>query len=98
MDIPWSRISANRAHPSMALKGSEFDETAGEKLAVTFNPEKAQKLFEGSGHPLQELLDLVKARRPLLRFPLVQTLRPKASANTKMGDSANLVAGLPGLD
>ena len=29
MDIPWSRISANRAHPSMALKGAEFDETAG---------------------------------------------------------------------
>ena len=55
MDIPWSRISANRAHPSMALKGAEFDETSGEKLAVTFNPEKAQKLFEGSGHTLQEL-------------------------------------------
>jgi len=75
MDIPWSRISANRARPSMALKGAEFDETSGEKLAVTFNPEKAQKLFEGSGHTLQEMLDLVKDRKPLPRFPLVPTIR-----------------------
>src|SRR6478736_5839359 len=98
MDIPWSRIAANRAHPSMALKGAEFDETTGEELAVTFNPEKAQKLFEGSGHTLQEMLDLVKDRKPLPRFPLVPTIRAKASVNKKMIESANLVAELPGSD
>lgn len=98
MDIPWSRISTNRAHPSMALKGAEFDETSGEKLAVTFNPEKAQKLFEGSGHTLQELIDLVKDRKPLPHFPLVPTIRAKASVNKKTVDSANLVAELPGSD
>jgi len=98
MDIPWSRISANRAHPSMALKGAEFDETSGEKLAVAFNPEKAQKLFEGSGHTLPELIDLVKDRKPLPRFPLVPAIRAKASVNRKTVDSANLVAELPGSD
>ena len=98
MDIPWSRISANRAHPSMALKGAEFDETSGEELAVTFNPEKAQKLFEGSGHTLQEMIDLVKDRKPLPRFPLLPTIRARASVNKKMVDSANLVAELPGSD
>jgi Zn-dependent M28 family amino/carboxypeptidase len=98
MDIPWSRISANRAHPSMALKGAEFDETAGEELAVVFNPEKAQKLFEGSGHTLQELIDLVQERKPLPRFPLVPTIRAKTSVNKKTVDSANLVAELPGSD
>ncbi|MBZ5490746.1 MAG: M28 family peptidase [Acidobacteriia bacterium] len=98
MDIPWSRMSANRAHPNMALKGAEFDETSGEKLAVIFNPEKAQKLFEGSGHTLQELIDLVKDRKPLPRFPLVPTIRAKASVNKKMVESANLVAELPGSD
>ncbi|HXO39238.1 MAG TPA: M28 family metallopeptidase [Candidatus Acidoferrum sp.] len=98
MDIPWSRISANRAHPSMALKGAEFDETAGEDLAVTFNPEKAQKLFEGSGHTLQEMLDLVKDRRPLPRFPLIPTMRAKASVNKKTVESDNLVGELPGSD
>ena len=98
MDIPWSRISANRAHPSMALKGAEFDETAGEELAVTFNPEKAQKLFEGSGHSLQELVDLVKDRKPLPHFPLIPTIRARASVNKKTVESANLVAELPGSD
>jgi Zn-dependent M28 family amino/carboxypeptidase len=98
MDIPWSRISANRAHPSMALKDAEFDETSGEKLAVVFNPEKAQKLFEGSGHTLQELIDLVKDRKPLPHFPLVPTIRAKASVNKKTVESANLVAELPGSD
>jgi Zn-dependent M28 family amino/carboxypeptidase len=98
MDIPWSRISANRAHPNMALKDAEFDETSGEKLAVVFNPEKAQKLFEGSGHTLQELIDLVKDRKPLPHFPLVPTIRAKASVNKKTVESANLVAELPGSD
>jgi Zn-dependent M28 family amino/carboxypeptidase len=98
MDIPWSRISANRTHPSMALKGAEFDETTGEELAVTFNPEKAQKLFEGSGHTLQELIDLVKDRKPLPHFPLLPTVRAKASVNKKPVESSNLVAELPGSD
>ena len=98
MDIPWSRISANRAHPSMALKGTEFDETAGQQLAVTFNPEKAQKLFEGSGHTLQELVDLVKDRKPLPRFPLTISVRARATVNKKEVESANLVAQLPGSD
>jgi Zn-dependent M28 family amino/carboxypeptidase len=98
MDIPWSRISANRAHPSMALKDAEFDDTMGEELAVTFNPEKAQKLFEGSGHSLQELVDLVKDRKPLPRFPLTLSIRAKASVNKKAIESSNLVAQLTGSD
>ena len=98
MDIPWSRISANRAHPNMALKGAEFDETSGEDLAVTFNPEKAQRLFEGSGHSLQELVDLVKDRKRLPRFPLTLSIRAKASVNKKAVESPNLVAQFPGSD
>jgi Zn-dependent M28 family amino/carboxypeptidase len=98
MDIPWSRISANRAHPSMALKGTEFDETEGEALAVVFNPEKAQTLFEGSEHNLQELVDLVKDRKPLPRFPLTVSVRARATVNKKNVESSNLVAQFPGSD
>jgi Zn-dependent M28 family amino/carboxypeptidase len=98
MDIPWSRISANRAHPSMALKGTEFDETEGEALAVVFNPEKAQTLFEGSEHNLQELIDLVKDRKPLPRFPLTVSVRARATVNKKNVESSNLVAQFPGSD
>ena len=98
MDIPWSRISANRAHPSMALQGQEFDETGGEDLAVTFNPEHADKLFVGSGHSLQEMLDLLKERKPLPRFPLTVSIKSRATVSKKDVESANLVAQLTGSD
>ena len=43
-------MSLNRAHPSMELADPEFDETAGLKTQLTFNPAQAEKLFVGSGH------------------------------------------------
>ena len=78
MDIPWSRIAANRTHPSMVLVGKEFDDTPGQKLAIAFNPERAGKLFAGSGHQLQEILDLAKDRKALPRFPLSVSLKAQA--------------------
>jgi Zn-dependent M28 family amino/carboxypeptidase len=98
MDIPWSRISANRTHPSMALKGAEFDDTPGEELAATMNPERAQKLFASSGHTLQELVDLVKDRKPLPRFELALSVRARTVVNKKTLESANLAAQLTGSD
>ena len=98
MDIPWERISVNRTHPSMSLSGAEFDETAGEKLAVIFNPSRAEKLFEGSGHKLQEILDLAKARKSLPRFPLALSIRAKAEVTRKVLESSNVIAKFPGTD
>lgn len=98
MDIPWSRISANRNHPNMSLSGQEFNETAGQKLSVVFNPANAGKLFEGSGHTLQEIFDRVKDRKPLPRFPLALSVRAKAEVNKKKVESANIIAKLPGSD
>lgn len=98
MDIPWSRISVNRTHPSMALVGQEFDETPGQKLAVAFNPDRAQKLFEGSGHNLQQILDLARDRKPLPHFPLEVSVRATTQVNKKTVESANVVARVPGSD
>jgi hypothetical protein len=64
MDIPWSRMSLNRAHPQMDLADSEFHELAGQKIALTFNPERAEKLFAGSGHTFQDLAELARDRKP----------------------------------
>src|SRR5580700_269571 len=98
MDIPWSRMSVNRAHPSMVLAGSEFNETEGEKLAVTFNPASAGKLFEGSGHTFDEILSVAKERRQLPRFPLTASIEAKAKLEKKDLESANVIAKLPGND
>jgi Zn-dependent M28 family amino/carboxypeptidase len=98
MDIPWSRISVNRNHPSMGLVGAEFDETAGEKLAAAWNPDKAEKLFEGSGHTFAEIAALAKDRKPLPRFPLTASIKSKTRLEKKNLESANVIAALPGTD
>lgn len=98
MDIPWSRMSVNRNHPSMALVGEEFDETSGQKLAVIFNPAKADALFTGSGHSLQEILELAKDRKPLPHFPLAVSIQAKIKVEKKSVESANVIATFPGSD
>jgi Zn-dependent M28 family amino/carboxypeptidase len=98
MDIPWSRISLNRTHPSMDLADREFNETEGERLALYFNPAKAEKLFAGSGHMFQELADLAKDRKPLPTFPLSASIKARADVEKKQLESDNLVAERPGSD
>ncbi|HEY2459623.1 MAG TPA: M28 family metallopeptidase [Candidatus Acidoferrum sp.] len=98
MDIPWSRISVNRTHASMALVGDEFNETAGMKLSMTFNPANAEKLFAASGHKFSEIVELGKDRKALPHFPLNISLKAHATIKTANVESANLVAKLTGND
>ncbi len=98
MDIPWSRMSLNRAHPSMDLADPEFDETAGLKLSLIFNPASAEKLFAGSGHTFAEIAALGKERKLLPHFPLSVSLRAHAAIQRSELESSNIVAKLPGSD
>ncbi len=98
MDIPWSRMSLNRAHPSMDLADPEFNETAGLETSLLFNPTQAEKLFAGSGHTFAEIAALGKDRKPLPRFPLAASLKARASVKRSVVESANVVARLPGSD
>ncbi|MFL6261707.1 MAG: M28 family metallopeptidase [Thermoanaerobaculia bacterium] len=98
MDIPWSRMSLNRTHASMDLADPEFNETAGIKTSLTFNPERAEKLFAGSGHTFAEIAALGKDRKSLPRFPLTVSLRARASVKHSQVESANVIARLPGSD
>jgi len=96
MDIPWSRISVNRNHPSMDLADTEFNETPGLQLGVTFNPASAEKLFVGSGHTFAEIAALGKDRKPLPHFGLSVSLKADAVILTTTLESSNLVAKLSG--
>jgi Zn-dependent M28 family amino/carboxypeptidase len=98
MDIPWSRMSLNRTHAAMDLIDPEFNETAGIKTFLTFNPERAEKLFAGSGHTFAEIAALGKDRKPLPRFPLPVSLQARASVKRSEVESANVIARLPGSD
>jgi Zn-dependent M28 family amino/carboxypeptidase len=98
MDIPWSRMALNRAHPSMDLDYPEFDETQGARIAVTVNPPSAEKFFAGSGHSFEEIVALGKDRKPLPHFPLAVSLGAKTRVDVTKIESANLVAKIPGSD
>jgi len=98
MDIPWSRMSLNRAHPSMDLADPEFNEISGLQLSLTFNPASAEKLFAGSGHTFAEIAALGKDRKALPHFPLAVSLKARAVIQKTQLESANLVAKLPGTD
>jgi Zn-dependent M28 family amino/carboxypeptidase len=98
MDIPWARMSLNRTHPSMDLADPEFDETAGLKVAMVFNPASADALFSGSGHNFAELAALGRDRKPLPHFALKTALKARATIQKAGLESANIVAKLTGLD
>jgi Zn-dependent M28 family amino/carboxypeptidase len=98
MDIPWSRISVNRNHPSMDLADAEFNETPGQQLGVTFNPASAEQLFAGSGHTFAEIAALGKDRKPLPHFALPVSLKANAVIHNKSLESANIVGKLTGSD
>jgi Zn-dependent M28 family amino/carboxypeptidase len=98
MDIPWSRMSLNRTHPSMDLADPQFNETSGLKLALIFNPAQAEKLFAASGHTFAEIAALGKDRKPLPRFPLGVSLKARARVKLTSVESANVIAKLPGND
>jgi Zn-dependent M28 family amino/carboxypeptidase len=98
MDIPWSRITANRTHVSMDLADAEFNDTEGEQLALMWNPARAEKLFAGSGHSFEEIAALGKDRKALPTFPLTASVRARAAVQKKTLTSDNVVAKLPGSD
>jgi len=98
MDIPWSRISLNRAHPSMELVDATLNETAGEKLSMIFNPANAGKLFVDSGHTFAEIAELGKDRKPLPKFPLAASIKAVAKVEKTAVESANVIGKLPGSD
>jgi Zn-dependent M28 family amino/carboxypeptidase len=98
MDIPWARMRLSRTRPTMSLADPQFDETAGEKLALVFNPAKAEALFAGSGHKFKEIVKLGKDRKPLPRFPLAVTIQAKTRTETNELESSNVIARLTGSD
>jgi Zn-dependent M28 family amino/carboxypeptidase len=98
MDIPWSRMSLSRTQTSMALAGSQYDDTAGELFAATFNPEYADLLFAGSGHTFNEIAALGKDRQVLPHFALPVSIRATTRLTGQEVHSNNLVAVLPGSD
>jgi Peptidase family M28 len=98
MEVPWSREAGNRLEAATSAADPAFEQDDQLELSVMFNPERADKLFEGSGHTFKELLATADAGKPLPRFPLAVALRARVAVERNEGESQNVIGVLPGND
>jgi hypothetical protein len=97
-DIPWERAALARFQPAMELTDPDLAEAPGQKLSVTFHPDRAAKLFEGSGHDYAALLADAQARKPLPRFAVPVSIAAKVDFKSEKRESDNVVGILKGSD
>jgi Zn-dependent M28 family amino/carboxypeptidase len=97
-DIPWDRSKLARFMPQLTLTDRALDETAGQKLAVTVNPARADKLFEGSGHTFKDLLALSDAGKVLPRFAIPASIEAVIAVEEARLESQNVIGIRRGTD
>lgn len=82
----------------MRLADPALNDSRGLQFSLTFNPDRAEKLFEGSGHSFAELLALADAGKPLPRFALPESIRAKVTVKRWQVDSMNVAGVREGSD
>jgi hypothetical protein len=87
-DIPWERARMSRLLPSMKLAEIDSD---GPGCSIAINPARVDFFFEGTGHTLNELLDLATAGQPLPKFGLKGRIQAKVKLNASELISDNVV-------
>ncbi len=98
MDVPWERSAPNRLNPAMALADASLDDAAGQQVSITYNPAKAERLFEGSGHTFAEILKIADEGKALPHFPLPTSVRATVAVDSQMVESQNVVGIVRGSD
>ena len=98
MDVPWERSSPNRLNPAMALSDAAMDDTAGQQVSITFNPAKAERLFQGSGHTFVEMLKIADEGKALPHFALPASVRATVKVENLGVESHNVAGVVRGSD
>jgi Zn-dependent M28 family amino/carboxypeptidase len=98
MDVPWERSSPSRLNPAMAIAAPGMDDSAGQQVSITFNPAKAERLFEGSGHTFSEVLKIADEGKALPHFPLPLSMRATVTVENSSVESHNVAGVLEGSD
>ncbi len=93
MDVPWERSSPNRLNPAMALGDTSLDDTAGQQVSITFNPAKAERLFQGSGRTFAQILTIAGEGKALPHFALPSSVRATVTVEN-LGVESHNVAGI----
>lgn len=96
--IPWERARLSRLEEGFALADSTLDEKGGMRFSMYFNPDRAERLLQGTGHTFAEMLQLADANRPLPRFTLPFRVRARVRMTSRSAESPNVVGVIPGSD
>jgi hypothetical protein len=97
MEVPWARYKGNRLQARMWLADPALS-TGSTGFGASWNPAKADELFEGSGHTIAEILDAADHDRALPHFALTIKVRSHVSMTTEKVPSRNVVGVRPGSD
>jgi hypothetical protein len=98
MDVPWPRVALNRFQMTMQLAAPGMDETAGEQIAIAWNPAHAEELFAGSGHSFDELVAIAQTGKQPPRFTLAAALKARTAVKHGSVESQNIAAIYEGTD
>ena len=97
-ELPWSRLAAGLVLPRMELDDPGYDAAPPPPTTLVFNPERAEMLFEGSGHSFGEMVSRLGTAEPLPRFPLAVKVRTRVAFSRGRARCHNLVGLLSGSD
>ncbi len=95
---PWERAALARLQPAMSLADASLHDTAGQQVAIAFNPASAERLFAGSGRTFADIVKLADDRKPLPVFPLPTRVRATVKVETAAVTSDNVAGLLRGSD
>jgi Zn-dependent M28 family amino/carboxypeptidase len=75
-----------------------MDDTAGEKIAMAWNPGHAEQLLAGTGHTLDEIIAVAEAGKQLPRFAIPAKIAVRTTVKHGAVESQNIAAIWPGSD
>jgi cephalosporin-C deacetylase-like acetyl esterase len=84
--------------PTIVLADRDLQDQAGQAVSLTLTRSGAAKVLAGSGHTLEEIDQLIAAKKPLPRFALPGTLRVHAAVKRTPVDSENVIGIYEGSD
>jgi Zn-dependent M28 family amino/carboxypeptidase len=91
MEIPWARQSLSWGMARMELSDPTMNFTQGLQFSASWDPAKANDLFAGSGHSIEEVLEAANNQQPLPHFAIPGKISATLRVSSKQISSKNVV-------
>lgn len=96
VEIPWTRAALARFTPAFFIDDAAAPDPQITQIVV--NPDRVDKLLQGTGHTAAELFALDNQHKPLPKFALKDSISAQAAYTTAKAHASNVIGVLPGSD